>query len=54
MKEAIFIYRQALTNTQEKALIGIINRFTEHRIPPISTIITNLAEEIRGALIGKN
>jgi hypothetical protein len=47
------MYRQALTNAQEKALIGIINRFTERRMPPTSAIVTNLAEEIRGALVGK-
>jgi hypothetical protein len=54
MKEAVSMYRQALTNAQEKALIGIINRLTERRMPPTSAIVTNLAEEIRGAPVGKN
>jgi hypothetical protein len=54
MKEAVSMYRQALTNAQEKVLIGIINRLTERRMPPTSAIVTNLAEEIRGASVGKN
>jgi hypothetical protein len=54
MKETVSMYRQALTNAQEKALIRIINRLTEHRLPPTSAIVTNLAEEIRKALIRKN
>jgi hypothetical protein len=54
MKEAVFMYRQALTNAQEKVLIGIINRLTERRMPLTSAIVTNLAEEIRGASVGKN
>ena len=47
-------YRQALTNAQEKALIGIINNLTNRNMPPTSAIVKNLAEEIRGGLIGKN
>jgi hypothetical protein len=35
-------------------LIGIINRLTERKMPPTSAIVTNLAEEIRGAFVRKN
>jgi hypothetical protein len=35
-------------------LIGIINRLTERRMPLTFVIVTNLAEEIRGAFIRKN
>ena len=45
---------QALTNAQEKALISIINKLTERRMPPTSAIVKNLIEEIRGAPVGKN
>jgi hypothetical protein len=48
------MYRQALTNAQEKALIRIINRLTERRMPSTSAIVTNLAEEIRKAFVRKN
>jgi Tc5 transposase DNA-binding domain len=54
MQEAVSIHRQALTNAQEKALIGIINKLTDRRMPPTSAIVKNLAEEIRGAPVGKN
>ena len=46
--------RQYLSNVEEKALIHIINKLTDRRMPPTSTIIKNLVEEIRGATIGKN
>ena len=52
--EAVSKTRQALTNTQEKALISIINKLTKRRIPPTSAIIKNLTEEIRGAPVRKN
>jgi hypothetical protein len=48
------MYRQTLTNAQEKALIRIINRLTEHRMPLTFVIITDLTEKIRGATIKKN
>jgi hypothetical protein len=48
------MYRQALTNAQEKVLIRIINRLTERKMPPTSAIVTNLTKEIRGASVGKN
>src|SRR3982074_285663 len=47
-------YHQALTNAQEKALIGIINNLTNRNMPPTSAIVKNLAEEIRGGPVGKN
>ena len=52
--EAVSETHQALTNAQEKALISIINKLTECRIPPTSAIIRNLTEKIRGAPIRKN
>ena len=54
MAEAVSETRQALTNAQEKALISIINKLTECRIPLTSAIIKNLIEEIRGAPVRKN
>jgi hypothetical protein len=48
------MYRQALTNAQEKVLIRIINRLTERRMPPTSAIVTNLAKKIRRASVEKN
>jgi hypothetical protein len=35
-------------------LIGIINRLTKRKMPPTFAIVINLAEEIRGAFVGKN
>ena len=54
MQEAVSTYRQCLTNSQEKALIGIINDLTDRRMPPTTSIVKNLAEEIRGCEVGKN
>jgi hypothetical protein len=54
IKKAVSMYRQALTNAQEKVLIGIINRLTKRKMPPTSAIVTNLAEEIRRASVKKN
>jgi hypothetical protein len=54
MEKAISIHCQALTNAQEKTLIQVINRLTNHKMPPTSAIVKNLAEEIREALVGKN
>ena len=47
-------YRQALTNAQKEVLIGHINSLTNRGMPPTTYIVKNLAEEIRGASIGKN
>jgi hypothetical protein len=46
--------RQCLTNAQEKALIELIDKLTKRRLPPTTAIVKNLAEEIRGAPVGKN
>jgi hypothetical protein len=54
MKKAVSMYRQALTNAQEKALIRIINRLTKRKMPSTSAIVTNLAKKIRRAPIKKN
>ena len=54
MEEAVSIHYQTLTNAQEKALIQVINRLTDRKMPPTSAIVKNLAEEIRGAPVGKN
>ena len=54
MEEAVSTYRQCLANTQERALVELINKLTIRKMPPTSAIIKNLAEEIRGSAIGKN
>jgi hypothetical protein len=47
IKEAVSTYRQCLTNSQEKALIAIINNLTDRNMPPTTAIVKNLAEEIK-------
>ena len=54
IREAVSMHRQCLTNSQEKALILLINRLTDRRMPPTTAIVKNLAEEIRGCAVGKN
>ena len=54
MADHVSTVRQCLTNSQEKALVQLINRLTECRLPPTSSIVKNLAIEIRGKDIGKN
>jgi hypothetical protein len=54
MEEAISTHRQCLTNSQERALIQLINRLTDRGMPPTTAIVKNLAEEIRGCAVGKN
>jgi len=54
MEEAVSIHRQCLTNAQERALVHLINKLTDRRIPPTASIVKNLAEEIRGQAVGKN
>jgi hypothetical protein len=54
MPEAMSMYRQCLTNAQEQALVRVINRLTDRNIPPTTTIVKNLAEEIRECAIDKN
>ena len=53
-KEANSFYYQCLTNAQEETLIAHINKLTDRGMPPTSSIVKNLAEEIRGAKVGKN
>ena len=47
-------YRQYLTNSQETALIELINSLTNRGMPLTSAIVKNLAKEIRGCAVGKN
>ena len=53
-KEANSFLHQCLTNEQEKVLIARINNLTDRRMPPISHIVKNLAEEIKGEQVEKN
>ena len=54
IEESISIYYQCLTNSQERALIQLINKLTNYRMSLTTTIIKNLTEEIRGYTIEKN
>ena len=54
IEEFISTYCQCLTNPQERALIELINKLTDQRMPLTTAIIKNLTEEIRGCTIGKN
>jgi hypothetical protein len=49
-KEANSFFRQCLTTTQEEELTSRINYLTDHGMPPTSSIVKNLAEEIREAV----
>jgi hypothetical protein len=51
---ATSLWRQCLTSEQEEVLIQRINDLTNRGMPPTSQIVKNLAEEIRGAGVGKN
>jgi hypothetical protein len=53
-KEANSFFLQCLTDTQEDVLIQRINRLTDRGMPPTSSIVKSLAEEIRGKPVGKN
>jgi hypothetical protein len=53
-KEADSLFRQCLTDAQEEILIAHINKLTDRGMPPTSHIVRNLAEEIKGAKVGKN
>ena len=53
-QEATSEYHQCLTATQEEALIKLIDRLTNHGLPPTNSIVKNLAEEIIGRRVGKN
>ena len=54
MAEHVSQHRQCLTNAEESSLIMIINKLTDRNLPPTASIVKNLAEEIRGANVGKN
>ena len=54
MKEVVSMYRQCLTNLQERALVQLINKLTNYRIPPIIVIVKNLVEKIREYVVEKN
>ncbi|KAF4627253.1 hypothetical protein G7Y89_g10904 [Cudoniella acicularis] len=53
-KEANSLWHQCLTSEQEEVLITRINSLTDRGMPPTSHIVKNLAEEIKGASVGKN
>jgi hypothetical protein len=53
-RDADSFWRQCLTNAEEETLIAHINKLTDRGMPPTSSIVRNLAEEIRGAKVGKN
>jgi hypothetical protein len=53
-QDADSLFRQCLTNDQEQVLIDRINYLSHRQMPPTSRIVRNLAEEIRGAPVGKN
>ena len=53
-REANSSYHQYLTNIQEELLISYINKLTDRGMPPMSQIIKNLAEEIKGKEVKKN
>jgi hypothetical protein len=53
-KDANSFWHQCLTIEQEEVLIYRINDLTDRSMPPTSHIVRNLAEEIRGAPVGKN
>ena len=53
-KDADSFQRQCLTNAQEETLIAYINKLTDRGMPLTSSIVQNLAEEIKGAKVEKN
>jgi hypothetical protein len=53
-QQANSFWHQCLTIEQEEVLIHRINHLTDRGMPPTSHIVKNLAEEIRGAEVGKN
>ena len=54
IEKSISIHHQCLTNSQERALIQLINKLTDRRMPLTTVIIKNLTEEIREYTVGKN
>lgn len=53
-KEATSLFRKCLIDEQEELLVSHINKLTDRGQPPTSSIVRNLAEEIRGDVVGKN
>ena len=53
-KEVTYFYYTILMIEQEEVLIRYINYLTNQGIPPTSSIVKNLTEEIRGREVGKN
>ena len=53
-KEAASVYLQCLTNVQELTLIKTINKLTDRVIPPTTSMVRSLAEEVRGCAVRKN
>ena len=53
-KEVTYFYYTVLTIEQEEVLIRYINHLIDRGIPPTSSIVKNLAEEIRSYEVGKN
>jgi len=47
-------HRQCLTSHQEEQLIKQINKLTNRGLPPTSSIVKSLAEEMVGKSVGKN
>jgi hypothetical protein len=54
IEECVSTYHQCLTGSQEKYLVQLINKLTDHGMPPTSRIVKNLMEEIRRCAVGKN
>jgi hypothetical protein len=53
-QEVNSFYHQCLTTDEEEVLISRINKLIDRGLPPISQIVRNLAEEIRGEPVEKN
>jgi hypothetical protein len=47
-------YKQRLTDAQETMLVQQINRLTDRGLPPTSSIVRSLAEEMIQGPVGKN
>jgi hypothetical protein len=48
------MFQQNLTSNQEEELIKVINDLSFRGLPPTSSIVRNLAEEMVSRLVGKN
>jgi hypothetical protein len=54
IQEANSYARQKLTNAQEEALVGHINKLTDRGLPPTPQMVKNIAEEIVKTKLGKH